>query len=298
MAGSRFKAENGLLVTGANSFFEQEVSVGANLYVTADLLYVGANLYVGGNIIYTNTQIGSDLTPLNTEGTNLGNTSNRFDGYFRNINVSGNIHPSANGLLLGNNSARWYAYTTNISATGTLTLTGAATLSNTITVAGYANVNNKLAAGNTTITGYVNATSSGQFGGNLDVGGAATIGGNVTSSGTVTGTSVVLDNALITSNTKSVTNTSVNIVDSFPKSTGYFGKLLVTVNLANTSFHNVEITFLHDNTNVLVNKYGEVFNASLGTFDARITGANVEVTFQASAANTYTVKTLRQVVLS
>lgn len=300
MARSRFKAEDGILVSGVgtNSIFEHTVSIGANLYVTADLLYVGANLYVTGNIVYTNTQIGSDLTPTTPVGQSLGNTNSRFDGYFRDINVSGNLHPTANGLLLGNTGRRWDAYTTNINATGTLTLTGNANLSNSITVAGFANVNNTLAAGNTTVTGFINVSTTANVGGNLTVGGVTNITGNVTSSGNVAARGVVMNNAIIVSNTATVTNTSVNVIDSFPKSLGYFGKLLVTVNAANASLHAIEITFLHDNTNVLVNKYGEVFNTNLGTFDAQINNANLDITFTATTANTYTVKTLRQTILS
>lgn len=300
MAGSRFKVENGILVAGAgtNSIFEHTVSVGANLYVTADLLYVGANLYVTGNMVYTNTQISSDLTPTTPAGQALGNSANRFDLYARNISVSGNLHPTANGGALGNTGRRWDAYTTNINATGTLTITGNTNLSNSITVAGFANINNTLATGNTTVTGFINVSTTANIGGNLSVGGVSSFTGNVASSGNVAARGVVMNNALITTNTATVVNTSVNVIDSFPKSLGYFGKLLVTVNAANVSMHCIEITFLHDNTNVLVNKYGEVFNTNLGTFDAQINNANLEILFTATTANTYTVKTLRQTILS
>ena len=57
MANTRFKAENGILVTGANSIFMQQVQVNANLTVNSDLLYVGGNLYVQGDQIISGTTV-------------------------------------------------------------------------------------------------------------------------------------------------------------------------------------------------------------------------------------------------
>lgn len=300
MAGSRFKAENGILATGSstNSIFEHVVSVTGNVYVTGDLLYVGANLYVSGNLVYTNTQISGDLVPTTPVGQNLGNNTSRFDGYFRNINVSGNLHPSANGLLLGNTGRRWDTYSTNIDAVGTLTLGSTANVAGALNVNGAVTIANVVAEGNTTITGFVNVTSSANVGGNLRVNGTSTLVGNTSITGNVVAKGIILDNAAIYSNSASVTTTAATIIDSYPKSQSFFGKVIVTVNAANSSLHSIEMNYLHDNTNVLVTKYGEVYNTNLGTFDIIINNANVEISFTATSANTYTVKTLRQIVLS
>ena len=300
MAGARFKVENGILAVGvdSNSMFEHDVGINANLYVQGDLLYVGNNLIVSGNLVYSNTSIQGDLVPTSETGAALGNTTNRFDGYFRIINISGNVTPTANGVLLGNTTRRWDTYSTNVNASGNLTIGGNTTLSGNVSVAGQATFNNVVSFGNTTLVGTMNVTSTANVGGNLNVSGAATVTGNVTSSANVIGKGFISDHAAIFSNTRLVSNTSQVIIDSFPKSLAYFGKLIVTVNAGNSQVHAVEMLFAHENTNVLLTKYGEVFNTKLGTFDASINNANVEIYFTASVANTYTVKTLRQLILA
>lgn len=301
MSGTRFKVENGLLVTGTNTntIFEHIVGINANLYVYGDMVYVGNNLYITGNLVYTNTQVQGDLIPISETGANLGNNTYRFDGGFRLITVSGNVLPTSNGLFLGNTSRRWDAYTTNVSATGNITVGG-----NT-TITGQTSISNTLSSGNTTITGFVNASSSAAIGGNLSVTGVSTLSGNVGITGNITASgntrtkAVIFDNAALFSNTATVANTTATtVIDSFPGSQGYFSKMFISVNAANTLLHSIEMMLIHDNTNVLVTKYAELFNTKLGSFDAVINGSNVDVTFTATAANTYVVKTLRQQILS
>lgn len=303
MSGTRFKVENGLLVTGtdSNTLFEHVVGISANLYVYGDMVYVGNNLFVTGNLVYTNTQVLGDLIPIAETGANLGNNTFRFDGGFRLVTVSGNVLPTSNGLFLGNTSRRWDAYTTNVSATGNITVGG-----NT-TITGQTSISNTLSMGNTTITGFVNVSSSATIGGNISVSGVSTLSGNVgiTGNANVTGNivvagnstteAVIFDNAALFTNTVIVANTtSTTVIDSFPGSQGFFSKMFISVNAANTLLHSVEMMLIQDKTNVLVTKYAELFNTKLGSFDAVINGSNVDVTFTASAANTYVVKTLRQ----
>lgn len=299
MANTRFKAENGLLVTGANSIFQQEVQVNANLTVNASLLYVGGNLYVQGDQIISGTTLyDTDIIPAATTGRLLGNSTNRFDVYARNISVSGNLHPSTSGLLLGNTTARWDTYSTNVSVSGVISVTGNSTFTN-------------VASGNTNITGFINVSTTANVGGALSVGGNAaitgnlsvagltTLTGNVTMSANATAKALILDSAALFSNTTTVSNTTQNIVDSFPKADADFAKLVVTVKPSTGSQrHAVEILLAHDGTNVLLTEYAEVYNTSLGAFDASINNANVEVYFTSAAANatvTQTVKVIRQV---
>lgn len=300
MANTRFKAENGLLVTGANSIFMQEVQVNANLTVNSDLLYVGGNLYVQGDQIISGTTLyDSDIIPLAATGRQLGNTSNRFDLNGRNINITGNMHPNSSGLLLGNTTARWDTYSTNVNANGN------------ITVAGSGSIGTTLAAGNTTVTGFINVSTTANVGTTLTVGGNTSIGGNLTVSGIITLTgnvtasanistkALILDNAAIFSNTATVANTTQNIVDSFPKADFDFAKYVVTVKPSSgTQRHITEMLLTHDGTNVLITEYGKLFNTSLGSIDASINNANVELYFTSAAANasvTQTVKVIRQV---
>lgn len=300
MAGSRFKVENGILAVGAdsNSMFEHVVGINANLYVQGDLLYVGNNLVVVGNLIYSNTSIQGDLVPTTQTGAALGNTSNRFDGYFRFITVSANITPTANGVLLGNTSRRWDTYSTNVSASGNLTVGGNTTLTGNLTVNGSAAFNNVVATGNTTLLGFINVSSNANVGGNVRVGGVTTVTGNVVSAANVISKGFVTDHVATVSNSQTVTTTGPAIIDSFPRSSSYFGKLIVAVNAGNTLVHTVEMLLAHENTNVLLTKYAEIFNTRLGTFDASINNANVEIYFTPTVANTYTVKTVRHSILA
>jgi len=299
MANTRFKAENGLLVTGANSIFEQQVQVNANLTVNADLLYVGGNLYVQGNQIITGTTYyDTDIIPLAATGRLIGNTLNRFDVSARNITVSGNLLPNTSGLLLGNGTVRWDTYSTNVSVSGVISVTGNSTFTN-------------VAAGNTNITGFVNVSTTANVGGALSVGGntavtgnltvtgLTTLTGNVTMSANATAKALILDSTAIFSNSTVVNSTTQTIVDSFPKVDADFAKYVITVKPSSgTSRHATEILIAHDGTNVLLTEYAKLFNTSLGSFDVSINNANVEVYFTSLAANasvTQTVKVIRQV---
>lgn len=299
MADTRFKAENGLLVAGANSVFEQQVQVNANLTVNASLLYVGGNLYVQGDQIISGTTLyDTDIIPAATTGRLLGNTTNRFDLNARNISVNGNLHPTSSGLLLGNTTARWDTYSTNVSATGVISVTGNATFTN-------------VAAGNTNITGFINVSTTANVGGALTVGGNAAVTGNlsvtgvtaltgnVTVSANVSAKAFIADNAAFYSNVKTVTDTTQTIIDSFPKADASFAKLIITVQPSSgTNRHATEMLIAHEGTNVLAVEYAKLYNTLLGSFDAGIVGANVEIYFTSLAANssvTQSVKVIRQV---
>jgi hypothetical protein len=180
----------------------------------------------------------------------------------------------------------------NTTITGTLATSGAATFSST------------LAAGNTSITGFANISTTLAVGGNssitgnLVVSGITTLTGNVSAGANVSAKALILDNAAIFSNTATVSNTTQNIIDSFPKANYSFGKLILTVKPSSgTERHATEILLLHDNTDVLITEYAQLFNTSLGSFDAGINNANVEIYFTSTSANasvTQTVKVIRQ----
>lgn len=304
MAGTRFKAENGILATGtsSNSLFEHEVRVNANLTVNAALLYVGGNLYVTGNSIIAGlTLYDTDILPLSTTGRAIGNSSNRFDGYYQNISVTGNVQPTSNGSLLGNVARRWDTFSTSIDASGNLTVQGSSvvigsvSIGNTIAVSGNANLNS-IRGGNTTITGSMNVSSNVAVGGNVSVVGSSTFTGNVNVQANVSAKAVILGSAVYVSNQATVNTTSTTVVDSFPRAQSYFAKTIISVNRNNTSVHAIEMLIAHENTNVLVSRYAELYNTKLGSFDAVINGSNVDITFTASGAGTYTVNTLRHLL--
>ena len=298
MAGSRFKSESGILVKGANSIFETEVSINANLTVTADLLTVVGDLYVGGDqVIVGNNLYDSDMLPVSPTGRAIGNTTHRFDCFYRNISISGNVTPTVSSLNLGTASNRWNMYATNVSSVGTLSanqvsisgntsMSGALFVADTLTVNSSASVAGALTVGSTLT---VNS--------NALINGSLTVTGGIISAQAANVSSVGLTDAIIASNTNSRAYTVglKGIVDSFPVAVGRAGKVQVLASYS-TSRHTIEMTFAHDGTNVMVSRYGEVYNSPLGTFDVDIAGANVNVYFTSSLSGTILVKTLRQVI--
>lgn len=290
MANTRFKIENGLTVSGGNTILRDTLEVNANTYVRGDLLFVSGDFFIGGNLQYTNTSIAGDLVPT-ANGIALGNTGRRFEGFFVNISVSGTATPTANGGSLGTTTNRWFAYTTNIDATGQLTLAGNVAVNTNALVVDAANKRvgvNMSPAGSNTLS--VNGPTF--------VNGAIVVNGSITSVGGLSsnGTSVAFGNAAIYSNT--ATGTTGNItIDGFATSLGRAAKMFIYVDAGNTVVHSIEMMLLHEGTNVLVTKYAEIFNSSLGTFDANILSGNVVVTFTPTTTGSYTVKTIRQQML-
>lgn len=288
MADTRFKVENGLTVSGANTILRDTLEVNANAYVRGDLLFIGGDLFIGGNIQYTNTSIAGDLVPT-VNSIALGNTSRRFEGFFVNISVSGQLTPTANGGSLGTTTNRWFAYTTNIDASGQLTLAGNVAVNTNALVVDAAN--KRVGVGMT-------PSNTLDVQGAARVNGAITVNGAINTTGTINadGTSVRFGNGAIYSNTVSAT-TGTTTIDAFPASLSRAAKMFIYVDAGNTVVHSIEMMLLHEGTNVLVTKYAELFNSSLGTFDSVISGPNVIVTFTPAVTGTYTVKTIRQQML-
>lgn len=163
--------------------------------------------------------------------------------------------------------------------------------------------------GNTTGNGYVN----GIFGSSTLVANTALRGGNVTVSNTLNITSAVsvtntflvstalkvgnsTSNVQIVSNLASVATVTATIVDSFPATEGKIVRYVVGMqNAANSLVYACELLLVHDSASgVYVTKYGEIYNSVvLGTFDAAVNGANVELKVTAINTTAYSVKTSR-----
>jgi hypothetical protein len=163
--------------------------------------------------------------------------------------------------------------------------------------------------GNTTGNGYVN----GIFGSATLIANTALRGGNVTVSNTLNITSAVsvqntfivstalkvgntTSNVQIVSNVASVATVTPTIVDSFPATEGKMVRYVVGMqNAANSLVYMCELLLVHDSTsNVYMTKYGEIYNSVvLGTFDAAVNGANVELKVTAINTTSYSVKSAR-----
>lgn len=300
MSGARFKVEHGLLATGAtsNSVFEHKVDINANLSVMADLLYVGGNLYVSGDqVISGNTVYDTNIIPASSN-VYLGNTTNRFNAYLSNVSINGELLPSSNNIPLGNTTNRWYVYSSTLDVANAATFSGNTSFIANVGITGTLVLSNTASLGNTTITGFANVTGNTVVGNQLTVNGVTQLLGNVSCNTNFTSKNLGLEYATMFSNTATVTApANNNIVDSYPKTSSYTSKLLVSVNNANVQLHTIEMLLVHDGTTALISTYGELFNTSLGTFDAGINGANVEIYFSPTSANTYFVRTVRHNIL-
>lgn len=287
---ARFKADKGLLVSGANSIFSTVVGIEANLHVIGSTIFVGQDLIVNGNLVYQNTSVSDSIVPT-ANGLGLGLPSNRFDLYAEDISVSQTLIPTSNSVNLGNTTNRWLTYSSNTNVAGTLVVSGNVTINTTALAVNATNkrVGINAAAGSVALT----VSGASAFTGNVAVTGEVSLTGSITANGTY----VTFGNSTFASNTTSVTTTNSTVVDSWPKTTGKAAKIFSFVDAGNNSIHSIEMMIIQEGTNVLLTKYGEVYNSDLGTFDANINGANVEVSFVADNAGTYTVKTIRQMMI-
>ena len=314
MADQRFKVENGLVVSGSNSIFTDQVTVGGNTTVEGDLLLVKGNFTVVGTTTYTGTTYyDTDIVPIADNQRLLGKPANTFVASLGNTTIYQFLRPSANNIPLGNTSKRWDAYITNLDASGVLTLSGNVSVNTNALVIDSANKRAAVNAtpistaafyvvGNTTVNGSINIVN----GGNLVVNGSITTNGNITSTSNV----MTIGNMLTVTNRTTITSNTATEIDSFTRASGKFAKYIVTADnsaAATSLVHMIEMSLIHDNNgNIVLAKYGENYNTKLGIFDASANDTHVIVTYQANnstglgatAANTTSITTIRQQVLN
>jgi hypothetical protein len=315
MADQRFKVEKGLVVSGANNIFTDQVTVGGNTTIEGDLLLVQGNFIVQGDTTYTGSIFyDTDIIPLADNQRKLGNgPSNTFVAFLGNTTIFQFLHPSANNKQLGNTTARWDASITNLDASGILTLAGNVSVNSTAFVVDSANKRAGVNAtpissaalyvvGNTNVNGSINVVG----GGNLVVNGSITADGTIaTTSNTMT-----IGKMLTVTNRTTINSNTATQIDSFTRASGKFAKYIITADNSATAtslVHIIEMSLIHDNNgNVIVSKYGENFNTKLGLFDASANTTHVIVTYQANSAaglgatssNTTSITTIRQQILN
>ena len=317
MADQRFKVENGLVVSGANNIFTDQVTVGGNTTIEGDLLLVEGNFTVLGTTTYTGAiYYDTDLIPLADNQRKLGNgPSNTFVAALGNTTIYQFLHPSANNKQLGNTTQRWDASITNLDASGILTLAGNVSVNSTA-LAVISNTSNKAVGintapissaalyvvGNTNVNGSINIVN----GGNL------VVNGSITTNGTITTTSntMTIGKMLTVTNRTTINSNTATEIDSFTRASGKFAKYIITADNSTavpSLVHIIEMSLVHDNNgNVIVAKYGENFNTKLGLFDASANASHVIVTYQANSsaglgatgANTTSITTIRQQILN
>lgn len=263
----------GILTVNALSTFSKNVTMSGDLTVTGNL-----NAVIG--------QPAGDFIPISNTNLSLGNSTLTWTAHLYQPIIYSQITPNANGVLLGNTTNRFAAALSSVNATGIVTFGGNLTVNSTALVIDASNkrigINTAPAAGDAlTVTGTINSTTL--------VSSSVTVSGNTVSGGLVVGNSVIFANVISTASLSAV------VVDSFPKATYPLAKYIISVKDTTTLVHALELLLTHEGTNVLLTKYGEIYNTNLGSFDADINGANVELKYTSSNAGTgpWTIKTSR-----
>lgn len=281
-----FKVDKGLHVKGANSTFEHRVTINDVLTVNSDAVFITGNLTVSGNLVYSNTTVAGDMQPA-VNGLALGNTTNRFAVWATDIDVSGVVKPQTTNGAMGEAAKRWLIYSTNTDVQHTLTSNNLIVSSNLV----FANSSTKRVG--------VNAIPSGTAA--LQVGGDVSITGNISttavSTGTITATSntFAISGAQLVSNSATIAATGVaQVIDAFPTTSCKFAKYMVRIANTTTGIHGADVLLIHEGTNVILT-ISEVFASELGTFDAQISGSDVQLTYTGTLGET--VKLLRTQVL-
>ena len=117
--------------------------------------------------------------------------------------------------------------------------------------------------------------------------------GNVIVPTLTANTSVGIGSGFITTATLTTSATTANQVADLFATTIYRSAEYLVQMTSGTSYHTIKLLVIHDGTTVWMSQYGEIFTgSSLGTFDANISGGNVQLLFTPTNAIT-TVKLIR-----
>lgn len=106
---------------------------------------------------------------------------------------------------------------------------------------------------------------------------------------------IKLEHSDLSSNSVTTSSVSQVSVDSFPSATYRSAKYYVQMT-SGSEYHVIEISLLHDGTDVNLVQYGEIrTGASLGTFDASISTGTLNLLFTPTNATT-TIKLTRTAI--
>jgi len=182
----------------------------------------------------------------------------------QNTNITSVNQYAASGYALANTNAGLISIIQGVDLGQNATITAV----NDYAAGAYSLANTKFSSSGGTITGNVTITET------------LTVSGNITANiiSTGSGSSVVSVN----SNTFTTSSTSEVSVDSFP-STLYRSAKYQAQMTSGSAYHAIELLLIHDGTTVSLVQYGEVMTgASLGTFNASITGSTLNLLFTAT----------------
>ena len=275
----------------------------------AQAAYAQANTNAGAITVIQ----GVDLT----QNTNITNVTNTATAAFTKANNSVQSISGTSGAIVATASGNTY----NINLATTTVTTGTYGGSTNIPVITFDSFGRATSASNVAVSTTINlagSTGTGSVAGggtltvtssNTQIVSVSALGSTLTvtptyapvntagsvMSGPLTGvtnlgtTTVTYANGATTSNTFTTASVAQVAVDAFATATYRSAKYQVQMT-AGTAYHAIELLLIHDGTTVSLVQYGEVLTgASLGTFDASITGGVLSLLFTATNAVT-TVK--------
>lgn len=236
---------------------------------SANTLVANTGLRGGNNTVASTLSITSDLSVSNTATITGLLTSNNINAQTVNatsVAVGANVTVSTSSVKVGNSTVNTAVLSTSV----------------TTPVLSTANVS---CSGNVVTSGLSSTTGT-----------VVTLSSNTLVSNSVTSNVISTAAGYITSNTTTVATVTQTVVDSYPKTSNYFTKWLVSMQSGTgDAVYVCELLMARDSTDATyLTKYGEIYNtAILGTFDTVINGANVELKVTASNTASYTVRVTR-----
>lgn len=303
---------------GGNVLTSSELSIISNATVTASYLRVGANVQlnttsvsVGNtstNVIANSStvSVGANVS-LNTTALFIGNTSTNgvinsttiaiaVGNYSNGVNVGSNVNLTTSYIQVGNS-------TTNISGNSTSITVANATQYGTINTSVIYHTSNVAVGSNVfiTTTAYTagNSTANAIVASNLvslsntaNLTSVALTIGNTVANSISTASDSFLVNSIATIQAISNSNIGTSLVTpvtifTFAKDTYSSAKITGQVKSTGNT-QTSEMVLAHDGTNAYLTVYGTVaspLNADLGDYSVSINGANAELKFQQTVAN-------------
>ena len=274
-------------------FFEgytPEVSGNNNINV-ADASFRTSNVnvnYLKGNLIATTAVVGEvNIRDVqNTQNTNITAVNNYAVSAFNQANTNATNISITNGVDATQNTRLNSIETVDIAQNSAISIIqGVDSTQNTNITA----VNN-FAAG---AFAQANTANTRAFSTVLKSG--DTMSGSLTGVTTLGVTTIQFAQTDATTNTFTTVSTAQVSVDAWPTDTYRSAKYFVQIT-SGSAYHIIELNLVHNGTTVFLAQYGEVLTgASLGTFDADISGATVRLLFTGANAVS-TVRVLRTVM--
>jgi hypothetical protein len=274
-------------------FFEgytPEVSGNNNINV-ADASFRTSNVnvnYLKGNLIATTAVVGEvNIRDVqNTQNTNITAVNNYAVSAFNQANTNATNISITNGVDATQNTRLNSIETVDIAQNSAISIIqGVDSTQNT----------NITAVNNFAAEAFAQANTANTRAFSTVLKSGDTMSGSLTGVTTLGVTTIQFAQTDATTNTFTTVSTAQVSVDAWPTATYRSAKYFVQIT-SGSAYHIIELNLVHNGTTVFLAQYGEVLTgASLGTFDADISGDTVRLLFTGANAVS-TVRVLRTVM--